>query len=479
MILKKRTAINTLAVAVVIVLIVIAGAGAYYFLVYSPSTTTTTTTPLTGSLNLITFTDPSNAWLKWAATQFEALHPGVTINIVAQGFSQYANTEATSLQTGSNTYDIITYTSTSALRFLPWVVPLNNVITLNSSDIPGPQLAFGGLYRNATTGVTQTIGVPYDTSTFAIFYRTDIFDSPTLNSSFYNQYHVSLDPNKWTSWQNLLEADNFLVNQTKTVPYGIIFDADQSHDIIDTFPAIYGSYYSQDSSVNGGNPQGGLTNWGIMFKGSAAAGKNPAPSFNSTSGVQALQLFYQAVKYDPQPFTEVNYGTVFVPLQSGQAAGALMFTADATSLPNSTINGKYGVATLPGGYAETGTDFYAVSKYSSNQPLAEAFLAYLITPKVNAEIYYQAQEFPISKAAVHLIDANQSLPQWQRTIVDRVFQTGAEGWANPPNLTITSTQLIPAFNQPIYNFLTTSDGSSTAALQALNNAAAAWAKAVG
>jgi len=147
-IFKRRNAINTTAAAAVIIIVLIAAVGIYYFYV-TPSATPSTTSaaPLTGSITIITFTDPSNTWLKWAATQFEGLHPGVTINVVAQGFSQYANTEATSLQTGSNTYDIITYTSTSALRFLPWVVPLNNIIKLNSSDIPGPQLAFGGLYR--------------------------------------------------------------------------------------------------------------------------------------------------------------------------------------------------------------------------------------------------------------------------------------------------------------------------------------------
>jgi multiple sugar transport system substrate-binding protein len=155
-----------------------------------------------------------------------------------------------------------------------------------------------------------------------------------------------------------------------------------------------------------------------------------------------------------------------------------MFTADATSLLNSNVTGKYSVSLVPGGYAETGTDFYAVSKYSANQADAEAFLKYLITPQINAGIYYQAGEFPISKAAVALINANSSVPQWERNLDSAVFNTAAVGWANPPNLTYTSTKLIPAFNQPIYNFLTTSDGSATAAQQALNTAAASWASAV-
>ena len=479
------------------VIIVVAAVAAYAYYAYAPGSTTTTpttttpttstsstttsstTTPLTGSLNIITFTDPSNAWLTYAANQFKALHPGVTINVVAQGFSQYANTEATSLQTGSSTYDIITFTSTSALRFLPWVVNLNGLVNLNSTDIPAPQLDFGGIYKNTTTGQTSTIGVPYDTSTFTFFYNTKVFDNSALNSSFYGKYGVSLDPNHWTSWTNALDADNFLVNQTHQFANGITIDVSESHDIIDTFPAVFGYYYAHDSTISGSCPDGGQTNWNIMFTGCTSSSGTPAPSFNGTAGVQALQTLYQLLKYDPQPFSGINYGNVFASLQNNQSAGALMFTADATSLPNSTIKGEYGVATLPGGYAETGTDFYAVSKYSNNQALAEAFLSFLLSPSINQEIYYIAQEFPISKEATSLIAANSSLPQWERNIVQDVFNTGAEGWANPPNLTITSTELIPAFNQPVYNYFTTTNGNSTAAQEALNSAAAAWVTAVG
>jgi multiple sugar transport system substrate-binding protein len=480
---NERHAISTAVAAIIVVIILIAAIAAIYFYTLPTGGTTTSSSSTSQSLppatiNLITFTDPSNVWLSWAAQKFTAIHPGVTVNIINQSFSQYATTEKTALKTGSNTYDIITFTSTSALGFLPYVVPLDNVVSINSSDIPAAQMAFGGIYRNATTGTTEEIGAVYDSSTFAFFYRTDIYNNPQLNSTFYSQYHVSLNPNSWTSWNDVLDADYFLVNQTHTVQYGMVTDADQSHDIIDTFPAIYGAYYAADSSVNGGNPHGGLTNWNIMFQGSAPAGKSPPPSFNSSSGVAALQTFYKLVKYDPQPFTGVNYGTVFQPLAAGTASGALMFTADATSLLSSKEAGNIGVALLPGGYAETGTDFYAVSKYSSHQQDAEAFIQYLLSPQINAGIYYKAGEFPISKQAVHLISENSSVPQWQRNLVSGVFATAASGWANPPNQTYTSTSLIPAFNQPIFNFLTSSDGSSTAAMQALNTAAAAWVQAV-
>jgi multiple sugar transport system substrate-binding protein len=475
---KTHAAISTAVTVAIIVIIVIAAVGAYAYYASTTGTTTTSAAPLTGSLNLITFTDPSNAWLQAAADSFQTLHPGVHITITAQGFSSYTTTEKTSLQAKSPTYDIITDTSTSALGFAQYVTNLNGMINLNTSDIPAPQLNFGGYYQ--VNGTKELIGIPYDTSTFTIFYNQTLLSNPTLNAQFQKEYGFSMSP-PWSNWQAVLDIDSFLVTQTHTVHYGMVTDGSESHDIIDTYPAIFGYYYSHDSSISGSNPNGGLLNYNIMFNGAAGSGGIPAPSFNGTSGVQALQMMYNLMTYDPQPAgTTVNYGTVFAPLQAGEAWGALMFTADASTLLSSkNISSSIAVASNPGGYAETGTDFYAINKYSTNQALAAAFIQYLITPSVNARIYTIAGEFPISKAACDILAANSSISQQARKVINAVFQTGAVGWANPPNLTITSSTLIPAFNQPVYNFLTGTTNSTSAAKQALDTAAAAWIKAVG
>jgi multiple sugar transport system substrate-binding protein len=261
----------------------------------------------------------------------------------------------------------------------------------------------------------------------------------------------------------------------------MITDGSESHDIIDTYPAIYGYYYAKDSSISDNNPDGGLLNYNIMFNGYAGSSGIPATSFNGTSGTQALQMMYNLMKYDPQPAgTTVNYGTVFAPLQSGEAWGALMFTADASTLLSSaSISKSIAVSTCPGGYAETGTDFYAINQYSKNPTLAAAFIQYLISPTVNAQIYYISGEFPISKAATAILTADTSIPQQARNVIQEVYNTGAVGWANPPNLVITSSTLIPAFNEPVYSFLTGTTNSTSAAQTALSAAAAAWIKDVG
>ena len=475
---QSRNAISTGAsVAIVVVLLVIAGGAYYYIAYYSPTTKTTTSAQLSGSLNVITFTDPSNAWLQDAASSFMAAHPGVTIHVTAQGFSSYTTTELTSLKAQSSTYDIITFTSTSALGFASYVSNLNGLVNLNTTDIPAPQLNFGGYYL--ANGTKELIGVPYDTSTFTIFYNQTLLSNAALNAQFESKYGFSMSP-PWTSWQAILDVDHFLVTQTHTVKYGLITDGSEGHDIIDTYPAIFGYYYSHDSSISGSNPQGGLLNYNIMFNGFAGSSGVPAPSFNGTAGVQALQTMYNLMQYDPQPAgTTVSYGTVFAPLQAGESWGSLMFTADASTLLSSkNISSSIAVSALPGGYAETGTDFYAINKYSNNKALAAAFIQYLVSPAVNAKIYTVAGEFPISRAATAILTSNTSIPQQARNVIQEVFNTGAVGWANPPNLVITSSTLIPAFNQPVYGFLTGTSNSTSSAQQALDTAAAAWLKAV-
>ena len=334
-----RTAISTAASVAIIVVIIVAGIGAYLY--YSstsgtstttttasgPSmTTTTTTTPVTPvTLTLINFQDPANGWVQWAATQFAQAHPGVTVNVVQQGFSSYIQTEVTAEKTGSSTYDILGFTSTSSHSVLPYLVDLG-ASSYDQSDIPAPQMNFGGMFTHSTTGQKTVAGLPWDSATFTLFYRTDIFDNPSLNASFFSQYHVSLDPHHWTSWNDALYADNFLVTQTHTTQYGILTDAQAAHDIIDSFPALWGYNYSRDASLNGGT-QGGITNYNIMFKGTAQSGQPPLPSFNNSEGVQTLQLYYNLVKYDPQPFgTEINYGLIGTTFASGKAAGAIMFS---------------------------------------------------------------------------------------------------------------------------------------------------------
>ena len=469
---KKRAIGTTVIAIIVIVIIVVAGIGVYAY------TLTTKPAPKV-TLNLITFTDPSNAWLQAEANAFDAKHAGVTINIIAQGFSSYTTTELTSLEAQSPTYNIITFTSTSALGFAKYVSNLAGLVTINTTDIPAPQLNFGGYYAESN-GTKELIGVPYDSSTFTVFYNTTLFNDPPLNAEFKSEYGFNLSP-PWSSWQVILDADNFLVTQTHTVQYGIVVDGSESHDIIDTYPAIFGYYYAADSSISGTNPDGGLTNWNIMFNGFTGSNNIPAPSFNGTSGVEALQMMYNLMQYDPQPAgTVVNYGTVFAPLQSAEAAGALMFTADAsTLLSSSNVSASIGVANCPGGYAETGTDFYAINQYSANQGLAGEFIQYLTSPSVNALIYQYAGEFPISRAATALLTSNTSLSQPVRNVIQEVFNTAAVGWANCPNLAITSSTLIPAFNAPIYAFITGTTNSSTAAQQALNTAASAWVNDVG
>jgi len=95
-------AISRVVLAVVVIVVIIAVVGAAIALTHKSTTitpsassssliTSATTTPVT--LTLVTFSDPANEWMQYAASVFEAQHPGVTIKIVSFSFSQYLTNE--------------------------------------------------------------------------------------------------------------------------------------------------------------------------------------------------------------------------------------------------------------------------------------------------------------------------------------------------------------------------------------------------
>jgi len=80
---------------------------------------------------------------------FHQIHPNVQVEVIKYPFSEYIQKELTALEAHSSQYDIVGFTSTSALHVAPYLLPLNQSV-FNFSDIIYPQEDFGGLYYNAS-----------------------------------------------------------------------------------------------------------------------------------------------------------------------------------------------------------------------------------------------------------------------------------------------------------------------------------------
>lgn len=266
-------------------------------------------------------------------------------------------------------------------------------------------------------------------------------------------------------------ADQFVTSHNLT-QYGFLIDDHVQHGIIDAFPAVYGWYYIRNASLS--NNSTGIPGFNIMFTGYIPSGmKFPVPSFNSTSGVEALQTYAQLVRYDPNPSQlQISYDNL--PELMPQAAGAFLFTSQLSYLNSSVAQDTY-LAPLPGGYAETGTDLLGVSKYSTHQQLAEEFLQFLVSPQVQELAFLKFGKFPVSEQAFQALIQNNSIPTYQREWLNATYHAALNAWANPPNIPPTYISLITDFNNQVYAYLTNPSMSPS---QVLQTAAQQWATAV-
>ncbi|ARM76731.1 ABC transporter substrate-binding protein [Acidianus manzaensis] len=462
--MKSNKALSKTVVAIIIVVIVIIAAIAAYEITKKP-TTTTTTTPVT--LTVITFSGESAKFIQYEGNLFAKTHPGVTVEVIQEPFSDYITDELTSLKAHSSEYDLIGFTSTSAQAVAPYLVPLNTS-AFNMSDLIGPQEAFGGTIYNTTTHENETIGIAYETAVYLMAYKASIFDNSTLQSEFYNEYHMNFTPTTWQNWTVVIDVDQFLTSHGIT-KYGFLIDDHEAHGIIDAFPAIYGYYYERNSSLNNGLV-GGIPGFNIMFEGKILPGyKYPLPSFNSTAGVEALETYKSLVSYEISPSSvQICYGNIadYYP----QAAGMFLFTSQLSYL-NSTEAASTYLAPLPSGYAETGTDFLGINEYSTHKQLAEEFLEFLVSPQAQENAFILFGKFPISKTAFKELESNTSLPAYERQWLSEVYIASLNAWANPPNIPITDTELVSAFNTQVLYYL---EGTTSNPMTALNTAASNW-----
>lgn len=458
---RKWKAISKTIVVLIIVAVVIIAAIGGYMLVSKPSSKVT--------LNVITFSGESADFIQYAADQFMSSHPNVNIKVIQEPFSEYITDEETSLADHGTQYAILGYTSTSAQDISKYLLQLNSS-DFNMSDIIAPQEDFGGIIYNTTTHSYEMIGIAYETAIYLTAYNAKIFDNSTLANEFYSQYHMNFSPNTWKNWTVVEDVDQFLTSNNIT-KYGFLIDDHVKHGIIDAYPAVYGYYYMRDYSLNHGN-YSGISGFNIMFEGYVLPGyKYPLPSFNSSSGITALEVYKTLVSYEIPPSTEqIEYGNLPEIYSSGQAPGAFLFTTQLSSISSNVSSDTY-LAPLPGGYAETGTDFLGINKYipASEQKIALQFLEFLVSPKVQEEGFLNYGKFPVSKEAFQMLMSNSSLGAQKMEWLEEVYTASSNAFANPPNIPITYTYLISDFNNQVFNYLTSTTVSPSSALQTAAN----------
>ena len=462
--------VSALAIAIIVIMLIVA-AVVVATLYVSRVRTTTTTTP-TVTLTVVTYTGAPSRFLALAAAEFHQLHPNVYVQVINFSFSQYISNELTVLRSGSSQYDIVTFTPTTSTVLQPYLMPLNSSI-INVSDIIWPVESFGGIYR-LPNGSTEMVGVAFETDGMVFMYNATLFDNATLQQEFYNEYHMQLNPWTWQNWTVVVDASQFFVSHNIT-KYGILIYTDPTHDIIDAFPLVFEWYYMHNSTLNCGN-LGGLPDFGTMFMGCIPPGwpySFPPPSFNNSVGVEALETYKELATYEPNPsVVPVSYDNIIQLITSGEAPGGFVFISQFSSIPPS-VRSQFLMAPAPGDYAEAGSTFFGISKYSQHKALAIEFLQFILSPSFQEQAFLKLGIYPISKAAFNALLSNTSLPSYEHEWLEEAYSAALHAYAAPPAVAGTATLLVPSFNQQVFNYLT---GATSNPMEALQAAAAAWVR---
>ncbi|MEZ0248378.1 MAG: extracellular solute-binding protein [Thermoproteus sp.] len=391
-------------IAAIVVVVVIIAAVALLVQRSGPQTATQTSAPqtatstqqLSGSLTVLVPTgDPTlMPYIKLAANEFMKQYPGVKITIEPVPFGQMVQTALTALQNKNPDPALIIFYPSQASTLRPYLMDLtpyfNNGL-FNKSDIPASALiSVMMISKNGT--VTKIFGVPFQmVFGYVLVYRKSIFNNATLQAEFKKEYGFELNPLTWSSWDQLIDAAQFLQSQ-HVAKYALLFPDGLQQAIFNGFITVFYTYALNDSCV--GIPadvaKGAVPTVGYW----AYFRYTPSGAVNITVGcpsfLEALRTYKRLVQFQP-PITvqAMEYDQLRDLFLTGDYAMVAAWTSFIPIYNNASVSkvaGDIAIAPLPGGKNPYGTGlaptFIGINPYAQNPDLAAKFIAFLISPQM-------------------------------------------------------------------------------------------------
>ncbi len=416
----------TNAAIIIIIIVIIAVAGGYeYYVTTLPKKPVAPV--LTGSITVVAQAGENDAALEQIAKNFEAQHPGVTINIVSISFGNALTDYLTAFSENQDAYDIIYFPNIGWLGKLePYLLNLtpytNNPeyfpSSYNWSDILPSML-------NQFKFGNTLYAIPYLGDVMMFYYIPSYFTNTTNQMLFKQEYGYNLpNPgNQTITLQQLVDIANFF-NGQHGAKYGIVMMNDAvADDMTETLTALFAApRVSMDSVYGQVTPP-----YGELFT------SNGQLLTNTTIFVQTLNDF-AALENDSA--NEFNSGFLTTPetFATGVAPMMLYWTPAMLSLQKSPIAGQWAIAkTFVGGVSNLGGVAFGVYKYTKNLPLALAFLEYATSE--NASVYYMTMDdlLPFRYSMFAYGIQHGIFPASDLTAMENYLSNAVQGEPNLPN----------------------------------------------
>lgn len=440
---------------------------------------------LSGSLTILVPTgDPTlMPYIQLAANEFMRQYPNVKITIEPVPFGQMVQRALTALQNKNPDPSLIIFYPSQAPALGPYLMDLRpyfNSGLFKESDIPTSALLSVMIISENGT-ITKIFGVPFQmVFGYVLVYRKSIFDNATLRADFKREYGYELDPLTWSSWEQLIDATQFLQSR-RVSKHALLFPNGLQQSIFNGFVGVFYTYALNDPCV--GIPadfaKGAVPTLGYW----AYFRYLPDGSINLTVGcpsfIQALRTYKRLTQFQP-PITiqAMEYDQLRDLFLTGDYAMVAAWTSFIPIYNNASVSkvaGDIAIAPLPGGKFPYGTGlaptFIGINPYSQNPDLAARFIAFLMSPQMYR---LGAERVGFVPATISGLKAASEVPSmtWLKSFIP-LLEAGADV-TDLQRLTLVNrvinffTDLRPYFINQVANYLRGQQDAETTQINIYN-----------
>ncbi|MDO3686011.1 ABC transporter substrate-binding protein [Micromonospora sp. C28ISP2-4] len=283
-------------------------------------------------------------------------HPDVRVKLTEVGTTTETAQALTAALAGGKVPDLVLIQADDLPKFMQSPDNFVDLTTLGANDIKGNYLDW--VMAQSTTKDGKIIGVPTDVGGLAVAYRTDLFKAAGLPT---DRDEVS---KLWPTWDEFINVGKQYVQKTgkpfvDNTPTSVFFQA-----------VNQGSqrYYSADRQLDYDNEQ------------VKAAFDVTLKAFNA--GISAKQGSFSSGW--TAAMKKGDYAVVCSP--------SWMLSQMKTNAPET--NGKWDIATIPGGSGNWGGSFLAIPKRAKNAKAAWNYISEMQSPKGQLDHFLMQGSLP-------------------------------------------------------------------------------------
>ncbi|MFD4206315.1 ABC transporter substrate-binding protein [Micromonospora tulbaghiae] len=283
-------------------------------------------------------------------------HPDVRVKLTEVGSTTETAQALTAALAGGKVPDLVLIQADDLPKFMQSPDNFVDLTTLGANDIKGNYLDW--VMAQSTTKDGKIIGVPTDVGGLAVAYRTDLFKAAGLPT---DRDEVA---KLWTTWDEFINVGKQYVQKTgkpfvDNTPTSVFFQA-----------VNQGSqrYYSADRKLDYDNEQVKAA-FDVTLKAFDAGISAKQGSFSSG--------WTAAMK-------KGDYAVVCSP--------SWMLSQMKTNAPET--NGKWDIATIPGGSGNWGGSFLAIPKRAKNAKAAWNYISEMQSPKGQLDHFLMQGSLP-------------------------------------------------------------------------------------